>query len=103
MRVLNALLQLFAKSTHLKDLNCGECILYSLASTTMYEAFFNNKFTDALVFYVFLLLLLLGSPFLFIWELFIAIQSCFQRGEDMSQKVVLITGASSGLGEVCKP
>ncbi|PWA80698.1 glucose/ribitol dehydrogenase [Artemisia annua] len=65
----------------------------------MYEAFFNNKFTNALVFYVFLFLLLLGSPFLFIWELVVAIQSCFQCGEDMSQKVVLITGASSGLGE----
>ncbi|GJY57174.1 glucose/ribitol dehydrogenase [Tanacetum coccineum] len=65
----------------------------------MYEAFFNNKFTNALVFYVFLLFLLLGSPFLFIWELVTAIQSCFRRGEDMSQKVVLITGASSGLGE----
>nr|XP_043608148.1 11-beta-hydroxysteroid dehydrogenase-like 4A [Erigeron canadensis] len=66
----------------------------------MYEAYFNNKFTNALVFYVFLLLLILLSPFLFIWELINATWSFFQRSESMLGKVVLITGASSGLGEL---
>lgn len=66
----------------------------------MYEAYFNNKLTNELVFYLFLLLLLLISPFLFIWELINTIRSYFQRSENMSGKVVLITGASSGLGEL---
>ncbi|KAD5317172.1 hypothetical protein R6Q59_032482 [Mikania micrantha] len=66
----------------------------------MYESYFSNKFTNGLVFYVFLLLLLLVSPFLFAWELVNAIRSCLQTKENMSGKVVLITGASSGLGEL---
>ncbi|KAL9998160.1 putative 11-beta-hydroxysteroid dehydrogenase [Helianthus debilis subsp. tardiflorus] len=66
----------------------------------MYEACFNNKFTNALVFYIFLLLLLLVSPFLFFWELIHTVRSCFRCSENMSGKVVLITGASSGLGEL---
>ncbi|KAL8267126.1 hypothetical protein R6Q59_004470 [Mikania micrantha] len=66
----------------------------------MYEAYFNNKFTNALVFYIFLLLLILVSPFLFFWELITTLRSCFRCHENMSGKVVLITGASSGLGEL---
>ncbi|KAL8267127.1 hypothetical protein R6Q59_004471 [Mikania micrantha] len=66
----------------------------------MYEACFNNSFTNALVFYVLLLLLFLVSPLLFVWELIITIRSSFQPDENMSGKVVLITGASSGLGEL---
>ncbi|XP_076905088.1 11-beta-hydroxysteroid dehydrogenase-like 4A isoform X1 [Bidens hawaiensis] len=66
----------------------------------MYEACFNNKFTNALVLYIFLLLLLLASPFLFFWELINTIRSCFRYNENLSGKVVLITGASSGLGEL---
>ncbi|CAH1414845.1 unnamed protein product [Lactuca virosa] len=66
----------------------------------MYAAYFNNKFTNALVYYVFLLLLLLIAPFLFIWELITTLRSCFRPIENMSGKVVLITGASSGLGEL---
>ncbi|KAI3728423.1 hypothetical protein L6452_17060 [Arctium lappa] len=66
----------------------------------MYEACFNNNFTDALVFYLCILLLFLLSPCLFIWELINTLRSSFQCTENMSQKVVLITGASSGLGEL---
>ncbi|KAK1438135.1 hypothetical protein QVD17_03938 [Tagetes erecta] len=66
----------------------------------MYATYFNNKFTNALVFYIFLLLLLLISPFLFFWELITTVTSCFRCHENMSGKVVLITGASSGLGEL---
>nr|XP_043608888.1 11-beta-hydroxysteroid dehydrogenase 1A-like [Erigeron canadensis] len=66
----------------------------------MYEAYFRHKFTDEVVLYIFLLLLLLMSPFLFIWELISNIRSFFQCKENMSGKVVLITGASSGLGEL---
>ncbi|KAJ0446429.1 putative 11-beta-hydroxysteroid dehydrogenase [Helianthus annuus] len=66
----------------------------------MYEAFFNNNFTNALVYYVFLLLLLLISPLLFLCELIITVRSSFQGDENMSKKVVLITGASSGIGEL---
>ncbi|KAF5754163.1 putative 11-beta-hydroxysteroid dehydrogenase [Helianthus annuus] len=66
----------------------------------MYEACFNNSFTNELVYYVLLLLLLLISPFLFVWELIVAVRSSFRRSENMSGKVVLITGASSGLGEL---
>ncbi|KAL7610023.1 11-beta-hydroxysteroid dehydrogenase-like 4A [Lactuca sativa] len=66
----------------------------------MYQAYFNNKFTNSLVYYVSLLLLLLISPFLFIWELITTLRSCFHPIENMSGKVVLITGASSGLGEL---
>ncbi|KAK9052681.1 hypothetical protein SSX86_029311 [Deinandra increscens subsp. villosa] len=66
----------------------------------MYEAYFNNKFTNALVFYTSLLLLFLVSPFLFLWELINNIGSCFRCHENMTRKVVLITGASSGLGEL---
>ncbi|KAM0027061.1 putative 11-beta-hydroxysteroid dehydrogenase [Helianthus debilis subsp. tardiflorus] len=66
----------------------------------MYEACFNNRFTNTLVLYVFLLVLLLVSPFLFAWELVNSICSCFRSKENMSGKVVLITGASSGLGEL---
>ncbi|XP_035830381.1 11-beta-hydroxysteroid dehydrogenase-like 4A isoform X2 [Helianthus annuus] len=66
----------------------------------MYEACFNNRFTNTLVLYIFLLVLLLVSPFLFAWELVNSICSCFRSKENMSGKVVLITGASSGLGEL---
>ncbi|KAM0059472.1 putative 11-beta-hydroxysteroid dehydrogenase [Helianthus debilis subsp. tardiflorus] len=66
----------------------------------MYEACFNNSFTNELVYYVLLLLLLLISPLLFVWELIVAVRSSFRRSENMSGKVVLITGASSGLGEL---
>ncbi|KAI3713906.1 hypothetical protein L1987_72493 [Smallanthus sonchifolius] len=66
----------------------------------MYEAYFNNKLTNALVYYILLLLLLLVSPFLFLWELINTVGSCFRCHENMSGKVVLITGASSGLGEL---
>ncbi|XP_076914499.1 11-beta-hydroxysteroid dehydrogenase 1A-like [Bidens hawaiensis] len=66
----------------------------------MYEACFNNKFTNALVFYIFLLLLLLASPFLFFWELIDTVRSCFRCNENLYGKVVLITGASTGLGEL---
>ncbi|KAJ0737605.1 putative 11-beta-hydroxysteroid dehydrogenase [Helianthus annuus] len=66
----------------------------------MYEACFNNRFTNTLVLYIFLLVLLLVSPFLFAWELVNSIRSCFRSKENMSGKVVLITGASSGLGEL---
>ncbi|XP_024994290.1 11-beta-hydroxysteroid dehydrogenase-like 4A [Cynara cardunculus var. scolymus] len=66
----------------------------------MYEALFNNKFTDALVFYFSVLLLLLFSPFLFTWELITTLRSCFQKTENVAGKVVLITGASSGIGEL---
>ncbi|CAH1414843.1 unnamed protein product [Lactuca virosa] len=66
----------------------------------MYESYFNNKLTNALVYYVFLLLLLLISPFLFFCELVTILRSCFQPMENMTGKVVLITGASSGLGEL---
>ncbi|KAL4570091.1 hypothetical protein LXL04_025742 [Taraxacum kok-saghyz] len=66
----------------------------------MYQACFNNKFTNSLVYYVLLSFLLLISPFLFIWELITTLPSCFQPIENMSGKVVLITGASSGLGEL---
>ncbi|CAI9275210.1 unnamed protein product [Lactuca saligna] len=69
-------------------------------SPTMFQAYFDNKFTNSLVYYVLLLLLLLVSPFLFIWELITTIRSRFQPIENMSGKVVLITGASSGLGEL---
>ncbi|PWA65236.1 glucose/ribitol dehydrogenase [Artemisia annua] len=66
----------------------------------MYEAYFRHKFTNELVLYIFLLLLLAISPFLFIWELINNVRLCFQsQNENMSGKVVLITGASSGLGE----
>ncbi|KAI7724746.1 hypothetical protein M8C21_004623 [Ambrosia artemisiifolia] len=65
----------------------------------MYESCF-NKFTNALVFYIFLLLLLLVSPFLFLWELIYTVRTCLRCSENMSGKVVLITGASSGLGEM---
>ncbi|KVH95701.1 Glucose/ribitol dehydrogenase, partial [Cynara cardunculus var. scolymus] len=65
----------------------------------MYEPLFNNKFTNALFFYFCMLLLLLFSPFLFIWELINTLRSCFRPTENMAGKVVLITGASSGLGE----
>ncbi|MFS7943986.1 putative 11-beta-hydroxysteroid dehydrogenase [Helianthus anomalus] len=65
----------------------------------MYEACFNNRFTNTLVLYIFLLVLLLVSPFIFAWELVNPIRSCFRSKENMSGKVVLITGASSGLGE----
>ncbi|KAK9052679.1 hypothetical protein SSX86_029309 [Deinandra increscens subsp. villosa] len=66
----------------------------------MYDTCFNNSFTNGLLFYVLLLLLILISPLLFIWELIITIRSSFQRHENMSGKVVLITGASSGIGEL---
>ncbi|KAI3694144.1 hypothetical protein L1987_77105 [Smallanthus sonchifolius] len=66
----------------------------------MYEAYFNNRFTNTLVFYVVLLLLILVSPFLFVWEIVNSVRSCFLHKENMSGKVVLITGASSGLGEL---
>ncbi|KAI3728418.1 hypothetical protein L6452_17055 [Arctium lappa] len=66
----------------------------------MYEAIFNNKFTDALVFYFSILLLLVFSPLLFTWELITTLRSCFRPTENMAGKVVLITGASSGLGEL---
>ncbi|KAK9052680.1 hypothetical protein SSX86_029310 [Deinandra increscens subsp. villosa] len=66
----------------------------------MYEAYLNNKFTNVLVFYIFLLLLFLFSPFLFLWELINTLGSCFRYHENMTRKVVLITGASSGLGEL---
>ncbi|KAI3812403.1 hypothetical protein L1987_17111 [Smallanthus sonchifolius] len=66
----------------------------------MYEACFNNSFTNALVFYILLLLLFLISPLLFVWELIITVRSSFRPNENMSGKVVLITGASSGLGEL---
>ncbi|KAI3698553.1 hypothetical protein L2E82_42191 [Cichorium intybus] len=69
-------------------------------SPTMYGAYFNNKFTNALLYYAFLLPLLLFSPFLLIWELITTVQSWFGSTENMSGKVVLITGASSGLGEL---
>ncbi|KAL4570093.1 hypothetical protein LXL04_025744 [Taraxacum kok-saghyz] len=69
-------------------------------SQAMYGAYFNNTFTNVLVYYIFLLLLLLISPFLFIWELITNLRSCFQPIENMSGKVVLITGASSGIGEL---
>ncbi|KAJ0807181.1 putative 11-beta-hydroxysteroid dehydrogenase [Helianthus annuus] len=59
-----------------------------------------NNFTNALVYYVFLLLLLLISPLLFLCELIITVRSSFQGDENMSKKVVLITGASSGIGEL---
>ncbi|XP_076891303.1 11-beta-hydroxysteroid dehydrogenase 1A-like [Bidens hawaiensis] len=65
----------------------------------MYEVIFNNKFTNVLVFYVYLLVLFLVSPFLFVWELVNSVSSCLRCKENMSGKVVLITGASSGLGE----
>ncbi|XP_076914502.1 11-beta-hydroxysteroid dehydrogenase-like 2 [Bidens hawaiensis] len=64
------------------------------------EAYFSNSFTNELVYYVVLLLLLLISPLLFVLELIISIRSSFQHDENMSGKVVLITGASSGLGEL---
>ncbi|KAI3698555.1 hypothetical protein L2E82_42193 [Cichorium intybus] len=66
----------------------------------MYAAYFNSKFTNGLVYYVFLFILLLISPFLFIWEFITTLRSCFRPIEKMSGKVVLITGASSGLGEL---
>ncbi|KAI3728427.1 hypothetical protein L6452_17064 [Arctium lappa] len=66
----------------------------------MYEALFNNKFTNAFFFYFCMLLLLLFSPFLFIWELINTLRSCFRPTENVAGKVVLITGASSGLGEL---
>ncbi|KAL9994797.1 putative 11-beta-hydroxysteroid dehydrogenase [Helianthus debilis subsp. tardiflorus] len=66
----------------------------------MFAACFNNRFTNALVYYVSLLLLILVSPLLFIWELVNTVPSCFRCKENMSGKVVLITGASSGLGEL---
>ncbi|KAK1438132.1 hypothetical protein QVD17_03935 [Tagetes erecta] len=66
----------------------------------MYESCFNNTFTNELVFYVLLSLVFLISPFLFIWELIITLRSSFRPNENMSGKVVLITGASSGLGEL---
>ncbi|XP_076926111.1 11-beta-hydroxysteroid dehydrogenase 1A-like [Bidens hawaiensis] len=66
----------------------------------MYEAYFSNRFTNALVYYIVLLLLLLISPLLFVLELIISIRSSLQHDENMSGKVVLITGASSGLGEL---
>ncbi|KAK1408719.1 hypothetical protein QVD17_40726 [Tagetes erecta] len=66
----------------------------------MYEALFNNRFTNTFVFYISLLLLLLISPFLFAWELFDIVRTCLRCKENMSGKVVLITGASSGLGEL---
>ncbi|XP_076926117.1 11-beta-hydroxysteroid dehydrogenase-like 4A [Bidens hawaiensis] len=66
----------------------------------MYEACFNNNFTNALVYYIFLSFLLLISPLLFVLELVITVSSSFRRNENMSGKVVLITGASSGLGEL---
>ncbi|KAJ0666644.1 putative 11-beta-hydroxysteroid dehydrogenase [Helianthus annuus] len=59
----------------------------------MYEACFNYKFINALVFYIFLLFLLLVSPLLFFWELIHTVRSCFRCSENMSGKVVLITGA----------
>ncbi|KAK1438133.1 hypothetical protein QVD17_03936 [Tagetes erecta] len=66
----------------------------------MYEACFNNSSTNALVFYVLLLLLFLISPLLFVFELITIVCSSFRPNENMSGKVVLITGASSGLGEM---
>ncbi|KAI3713908.1 hypothetical protein L1987_72496 [Smallanthus sonchifolius] len=66
----------------------------------MYEACFNNSFTNELVFYILLLVLFLISPLLFVWELIITVRSSFRPNENMSGKVVLITGASSGLGEL---
>ncbi|KAK9076215.1 hypothetical protein SSX86_004548 [Deinandra increscens subsp. villosa] len=66
----------------------------------MYETYLNNRFTNSLVFYIFLLLLLLVSPFLFVWELVNYARSCFRSKENLSGKVVLITGGSSGLGEL---
>ncbi|KAJ9549286.1 hypothetical protein OSB04_021829 [Centaurea solstitialis] len=65
----------------------------------MYEALFNNKFTNAFCSYFFMLLLLHFSPFLFIWELIMTLRTCSRSTENMAEKVVLITGASSGLGE----
>ncbi|KVH95700.1 11-beta-hydroxysteroid dehydrogenase-like 4A [Cynara cardunculus var. scolymus] len=67
----------------------------------MFEACFNNNFTNALVYYLCILLLFLLSPFLLIWDLIVnTLRSSFRCTENMSQKVVLITGASSGLGEL---
>ncbi|KAK1436622.1 hypothetical protein QVD17_02404 [Tagetes erecta] len=66
----------------------------------MFATYFNNKFTNALIYYIFLLLLLLISPILFFWELITTVRSWFRCHENMSGKVVLITGASSGLGEL---
>ena len=103
--VVNALLQLYAYKPNLGNQSCW-CVLllrHSQISPAMYEAFFSNKFTNSLVYYVILLILVLISPFLFIWELITALRSCFQPIENMLGKVVLITGASSGLGEVRKP
>ncbi|XP_071705031.1 11-beta-hydroxysteroid dehydrogenase-like 4A [Rutidosis leptorrhynchoides] len=66
----------------------------------MLEPFFRNKYTNELVLYIFMLILLLFSPFLFLWELIVSVRACCQPKEDLSGKVVLITGASSGLGEL---
>ncbi|XP_071696076.1 11-beta-hydroxysteroid dehydrogenase-like 4A [Rutidosis leptorrhynchoides] len=95
MRVLNA------TKTRSKETSCDLwCVYRHNVYPTMYEAYFNNKLTNELVFYLFLLFLFLVSPFLFIWELIHTVRSCFRGSENMSGKVVMITGASSGLGEL---
>ncbi|XP_071695625.1 11-beta-hydroxysteroid dehydrogenase-like 4A [Rutidosis leptorrhynchoides] len=65
----------------------------------MYETYLNNNFIDALAYYILVLLIILTSPCLFIWELITTIRSCFKPNENVSEKVVLITGASKGIGE----
>ncbi|KAI3787285.1 hypothetical protein L1987_41647 [Smallanthus sonchifolius] len=66
----------------------------------MFDACFSNRFTNIFLYYVSLLLLLLVSPYLYTWDLVHTIRSCFRCKENMAGKVVLITGASSGLGEL---
>ncbi|XP_076890318.1 11-beta-hydroxysteroid dehydrogenase-like 2 [Bidens hawaiensis] len=66
----------------------------------MFASIFSYRLTSVLVFYVTLLFFILVSPFLFIWKLVNTVGSCLRCKENMAGKVVLITGASSGLGEI---
>ncbi|KAM7464768.1 hypothetical protein LguiA_032889 [Lonicera macranthoides] len=68
----------------------------------MYEEYMNNKFSNVAIMYVmFIVLCLILPPFFIFKFIYTLINSnfCSNHNKDLRGKVVLITGASSGIGE----